>query len=919
MSLRTVIVIVALAAVGLVFWAAGLYADILWFENLGYTSVFWNIFLSQWSVRLVAWMVFFLFLFINLLFTRSTITNISNFELRERIAGTFLGKFLTPRKITFFFLFASLFFTFLFSLYTGSLWLEARQFMQGVKFGITDPIFHQDVSFYVFQLPFLRSLYAYLQGVIIVTLIVTGIIYFMTNPPVQVGRRIIFLPHRGQGHLSLLLSFIFLLKAGDYRLKMYELMLSPQGRIFGPGYADLNAKLPGLWVLLVFTLIIAGLLIFNIYRRRNRLIFFSIAALVVASIVLGNIFPALVQQFRVNPNEFAFERPFLEHNINFTLKAYNLDSVRTKDHPVVPRMEYADLKDATGIIENLRLWDYRPLRQTYNQLQGIRDYYEFVDVDTDRYYLDGEYRQVMLSARELNQKRLPAQAQTWINQRLQYTHGYGLTMSPVSVVTKQGLPEFALRDIPPSSTVGLEVDRPEIYYGEINNDFVIVNTKTPEFNYPMGDSNVYAHYEGDGGVLLDSMIKKIVYALKFSDYHILLSGELTDKSRIMFNRAIKERVFKIAPFLEYDADPYLVLSEGKLFWVLDAYTISRTYPYAEPFNGINYMRNAVKVVVDAYNGSVDFYIADSSDPVILTCAQIFPGLFQAMEEMPAELRSHMRYPENLLSLQSRVYASYHVTEPVVFYNKEDLWQIPNEKYAGSYQPVEPYYTILQLPGHEEPEFILMLPFTPAGRDNMIAWMVGRSDGDNYGELLVYLFPKDRVIYGPMQIETVIDQNTLISQQLSLWDQKGSRVIRGNLLVIPVSDSVLYIEPVFLEAEQSELPELIRVIVAFQDVVVMEPTLEQALLSAFGIAETPPLVEEEEDETEPEDAAEPSVRPEVSPDVSELARQAQDLFQKAQEALKEGDWTGYGHLQQELEAILKELVEASSISLEKQVP
>ncbi|RJX28794.1 MAG: UPF0182 family protein [Dethiobacter sp.] len=918
MSLRSIIVVAVIIVLGLVFWAAGMYTDLLWFENLGYGLVFWNVFLSQWAVRLAAWLVFSLFLFINLLFTRDVLVNLANLQLREKITGTFLGGFLNPRKIILFFFAASLLLSFLFSSYTGSLWLEVRQFIQGMEFGLNDPIFHRDASFYVFQLPFLRSLYAFLQAMVIITILITGIIYFMASPPVQVGRRIVFLPHHGQGHLSLLLAFSFLLKAWDYRLKMYELLLSPRGATFGPGFTDMNANLPALWILFFLSLLITGLLLFNIYRRQARLVFLGIGALIAVSIIVGSIFPSLVQQFRVDPNEFVFERPFLEHNINFTLKAFDLDNVQTKNYPALPGLEVEDLEAAAGTIENVRLWDYRPLRQTYNQLQGIRPYYEFVDVDTDRYYLDGKYRQVMLSARELNQKRLATQAQTWVNLRLQYTHGYGLTMSPVAAVTGQGLPEFVVRDIPPIASGGLEVKRPEIYYGEISSDYVIVNTKTPEFNYPMGDTNVYTHYEGKGGVPLTGLGRKLLYALKFSDYHIILSGEITNESRIMFYRNIKERVSRIAPFLNYDADPYLVLASGRLFWVLDAYTVSKTFPYAEPFGGINYMRNSVKVIVDTYNGSVDFYIADPADPVILTYAEIFPDLFKPMQDMPAELFSHMRYPETFLSMQARVYATYHMTDPVVFYNREDLWQIPNEKYAGTVQPVEPYYTILQLPGEEEPEFVLILPFTPARRDNMIAWMAGRSDGENYGELLVYLFPKDRVVYGPMQIETRIDQNTLISQQLSLWDQKGSRVIRGNLLVLPINDSILYIEPVFLQAEQSELPELVRVIVGFRDLVVMEPTLEKALLSVFGEKRAPDP-EKPAGQIEPEPGEIPEPVPGLPASVSELARRAQGLFQEAQESLKQGNWEGYGRLLQQLERTLEELARLSGTAVERTEP
>ncbi|HAA34613.1 MAG TPA: UPF0182 family protein [Firmicutes bacterium] len=922
MSLRATLIVVIIIVLGLVLWASGLYTDLLWFENLGYGFVFWNVFLSQWTVRLAGWLIFFLFLFVNLLFTRHVLVNLPNLELREKIIGTFLGRYLTPRKITLFLFVASLFLSFLFSSYTANLWLEARQFMQGIEFGLIDPIFHRDASFYVFQLPFLRSLYAFLQSMAIFTIILTGIVYFVANPPVQVGRRLVFLPYHGQSHLSLLLAFSFALKAWDYRLKMFELLLSPGGSFFGPGYTDLKANLPALWILLFIALLIVGLLVFNIFRRQTRLIFIGIGTLIAASIIVGSIFPSLVQQFRVDPNELAFERPFLENNINFTLKAYNLDKITTQNYAGLSPLEVEDLDAAAGTIENVRLWDYRPLLQTYNQLQGIRQYYEFVDVDTDRYYLDGKYRQVMLAARELNQSRLAEQARTWINLRLQYTHSYGLTMSPVNTVTEQGLPEFVIGDIPPFASGGLEVEKPEIYYGEISGDYVIVNTRTPEFNYPQGDENIYTHYEGTGGVPLKGIGRKLLYALKFSDYRILLSGEITGESRIMFNRSIRERVAKIAPFLRYDDDPYLVLSAGRLYWVLDAYTVSRSFPYAEPFGGINYMRNSVKVVVDAYNGSVVFYMADPVDPVILTYAKIFPGLFQALEEMPTELFSHMRYPETFLSLQARVYATYHMTDPVVFYTREDLWRIPNEKYAGSFQPVEPYYTILQLPGEEEPEFVLIIPFTPAQRDNMIAWMAGRCDGKNYGELLVYLFPKDKVVYGPMQIETRIDQDTLISQQLSLWDQRGSRVIRGNLLVLPVNESVLYVEPVFLQAEQSELPELVRVIVAFQDVVVMEPTLEQALLSAFGARGAPASEAEEPDrpiEPEPRETAEPEPGLEPPATVPELARRAQEVFQQAQASLKNGDWAGYGQRLQELEQILEELARLSGAATEETEP
>ncbi len=910
MNIRKIAIVAILIGLGAAYWAVGLYTDWLWFDNLGYSSVFLTMLLSQWGIRFLAWVFFFLFLYLNLISMRDTWRELSLPSLNERIVVNILGRIVTPQRVTFFLFGGSLLLSFLLSSYTTTLWLEARQFFQGVSFGISEPIFQRDVSFYVFQLPFLRSLYAYLLTVVITTILIVGTIYFIFHPPVEVGRRNpLMLFRRGEGHLSLLFALVFLLKAGDYRLQIYELMFSTRGVIFGPGFTDLHANLPALKILFLLALAGSVILIFNIFRRQTRLIFICVGLLVGVSLVAGSIYPALIQKFKVDPNEMVCERPFLEHNINFTLKAFDLDNIRKEKYPVSQTLDWEALESASSTLQNVRLWDYRPLLQTYNQLQGFRRYYEFVDVDTDRYFIDGEYKQVMLAARELNQNLLDPQAKTWVNLHLQYTHGYGLTMSPVARVTPQGLPEFNVRDIPLVSKDDLAVECPGIYYGELSGKYVIVNTKTPEFDYSQGDTNAYIHYEGKGGVLLDNPVKRLLYALKFSDYRIFLSGEITGESRIMFNRSIQERVNTIAPFLKYDGDPYLVIDEGKLFWILDAYTTSNCFPYSKPYGEINYMRNSVKVVVDAYEGTIDFFLVDPSDPFALTYANIFPGLFKPFEEMPTGLKEHLRYPEVYLHTQARIYATFHMQDPVVFYNKEDLWNIPNEKYAGATQAMEPYYTILQLPGKTEPEFVLILPFTPGNRDNMIAWMAGRCDGENYGELLVYDFPKDKVIYGPMQIETRIDQNTLISQQLSLWDQKGSRVIRGNLLVLPVGDSILYVEPVFLEADQSQLPELARVIVGFHEKVVMEPTLGEALISLFGSRETPdPGVTDEPEKTH--ELGTPGDPPALPATFPELAARAQQQFEQAQEKMKEGDWAGYGKALDELGKTLQELNKAS---------
>ena len=901
------IAVVVLFILLLIFGVSGVtfYTDWLWFDNLGYGSVFLTVLASEWGLRIAAWAVFFLFLFFNLYYLRKALLDsLERLSLQEEQSAALLSKLVSGRKVTGFLALVSIIGSLFFASYMGGIWLKMRQFFQGAEFGTIDPIFGRDASFYVFELPFLSSVYTFLQMTVIVTLILVGVAYFIINPPVQVGKRFVLLPHRGVGHLSLLLAVSFLLKAWDYRLQMYELLTGPLGFVKGPGYTELHANLPALWILFFLALALAGLLIYNIFRQQSRYFLWSIGILAVGSLIAGSIYPALLQQFRVEPNQFAYERPYIEHNIEFTLEGFGLNEVVAEDYPAHGDLDWDDLDMAEGTLQNVRLWDYRPLEQTFNQLQGIRPYYQFVDVDTDRYHFGDEYRQVMLSLRELNQNQLPEPAQTWVNLNLQYTHGYGLAMSTVADVGPQGLPKFVVQDIPPQTETGLEIERAEIYYGELSQDYVIANTSTPEFSYPRGGENVYAHYEGTGGVPLSSFSRQVLYALRFGDYRVAISDEIQEDSRIMYNRRIAGRAMELAPFLTYDEDPYPVVADGRIFWIIDAYTASDKFPYSQSYQGLNYIRNSVKVVVDAYNGDVNFYIVDPEDALAKTYANIFPDLFAPAEEMPEKLFEHIRYPERLLSLQGRVYATYHMTDPVVFYNREDLWEIPNERYFGATQPMEPYYNILQLPGEEEPEFVLMQPFTPARRDNMIAWMAGRCDGENYGDLLVYHFPKDRMTYGPMQIETRIDQNTLISQQLALWDQRGSRVIRGNLLVLPVEGSVLYVEPIFLQAEDSELPEMGRVVVGFGDQVVMEPTLQEGLEAIFGQRG---VVAEEELVTVPENG-DPEDLPEViiPSTVSELAARAQEIYGEAREKMKEEDWAGYGEKMEELEEKLIEL-------------
>ncbi|MBA7688466.1 hypothetical protein ES703_96948 [subsurface metagenome] len=621
------------------------------------------------------------------------------------------------------------------------------------------------------------------------------------------------------------------------------------------------------------------------------------------AIVAGVIFPAVVQRFQVQPSELARETPYIEYNIQFTREAFALNRVEEQSFPAEETPSPEDIVQNEVTINNIRLWDSRPLKGTYNQLQSFRLYYDFHDVDVDRYIIDGEYRQVMLSARELSAEKLPEEAQTWVNRRLQFTHGYGLALSPVNEVSTQGLPVLLVKDIPPIGDFNIE--RPEIYFGEKTNDYVIVKTKTEEFDYPMGDENVYSYYQGKDGVSLGSFIRRLVYAWQLGDFNILISGELTSESRVVYYRNIQERVNHLAPFLTLDSDPYLVVMEGRLFWIQDAYTTTDRYPYSEPLgDGLNYIRNSVKAVIDAYDGSVTFYITDPEDALIQTYQVIFPKLFVPAGQMPESLRVHLRYPEDMFNIQASVYQTYHMRDARVFYNKEDLWTVPNELYFGREQPMEPYYVIMRLPDEEKAEFLLMLPFTPENKNNTIGWLAARCDGENYGKLLAYHFPKERLVYGPSQIENRIGQDTVITEQLALWGRGGSQVIRGNLLVIPLGKSVLYVEPVFLEAETGGLPQLKRVIVAAGEQIAMEPTLGESIAAIF----LPEFISG--DEAPPTEVVVIPPEPEepVAAEIADLIGEAQLHYNQAQQYFKAGDWAGWGREMSAFGIVWEQIVE-----------
>ncbi|MFQ5800945.1 MAG: UPF0182 family protein, partial [Candidatus Hydrothermarchaeales archaeon] len=662
---------------------------------------------------------------------------------------------------------------------------------------------------------------------------------------------------------------------------------------FGPGYTDLTVTLPALKLLTTLSILTGVSMILNIWVKRP---WFSAAMVVLLFGVhlLGlGLYAGVVQEYRVRPNEIIMETPYIQNNIKYTTQAFGLGDVMESMFEVDTNLTAADIEKNALTIENIRLWDPRPLKDTYSQIQEIRLYYEFNDVDVDRYDINGNFVELMLSAREIDPSGLPTSAQNWINEHLVYTHGYGVVASPVNRVTPKGLPELLVKDIPPI-TQHFEIDRPEIYFGEMTDDYVIVNTGTEEFDYPLCDENQYTTYAADSGVLLSSFVRKLAMSMRFGTPKMILSEYITPESRILFKRNIKVITGTIAPFLSYDRDPYIVAANGRLYWIADAYTASTRYPYSTPYSKINYVRNPVKVVIDAYTGETNFYIVDDSDPIILTYSKIFPGLFKPFQEMPGDLKAHIRYPEDMFSIQAEVYSKYHMKEARVFYNLEDMWNIPNELYESKKIEMVPYYIIMKLPGEEKEEFILMQPFTPRNKNNMISWMYGRSDPEHYGKLGVFKFPKQELIFGPLQVEALIDQDSRISEQLTLWGQVGSRVIRGNLLVIPIESSILYVEPLYLLAEQSRLPELERVIIAYGDSIVMEENLESAIAAIFGMPTEPSPLPAETDLTK-----------------EDLASRALLHYNRAVEELKAGNWSRFGKELAALEEVLRQLKEKES--------
>ncbi|HLO50569.1 MAG TPA: UPF0182 family protein [Kamptonema sp.] len=755
-------------------------------------------------------------------------------------------------------------------------WAKILQYFYPTTFNITEPLFNSDLKFYIFTLPILQLIAIGGTGLFLYGLVSCTLVYLLSGNSLSQG---IFPGFSQQQlrHLYGLGGAMMLMAAFRYWLARYELLYSQQGITYGASYTDVIIELPVYNVLTILAVIISLFLWFQAMRFqiKNSWLKAIILGFIIVNVTGNLLLPKIVQRLSVQPNELARERPYIERSIAFTQQAFDLKRLEVKTFDPEGKLTYADLQKNQLTISNIRLWDKLPLLQTNRQLQQIRPYYKFPDADIDRYTIkkneqekeEAERQQVIIAARELDYTAVPQQAQTWLNKHLVYTHGYGFTLSPVNTVGAGGLPNYFVKDIGVDTTTGnnstlgvtseevrasIPIGQPRIYYGEITDTDVMTPTKVKEFDYPSGDENVYNTYDGTGGIAIAPLWRRLLFANYLNNWQMLLTGNFNSETKLLFRRNIIDRVRAIAPFLRYDSDPYLVVANANnynpkkdanklalpnspnyLYWIIDAYTVSDRYPYSDPGqNEFNYIRNSVKVVIDAYNGSVDFYVANQSDPIINSWIAIFPGLFKPLDQMPVALRSHIRYPVDLFSIQSERLLTYHMEDPQVFYNREDLWRVPNEIYGGEQQPVKPYYLIMKLPTEASEEFVLLLPFTPASRNNLIAWLAGRSDGDDYGKLLLYQFPKQRLVYGPEQIEALINQEPVISEQISLWTRQGSKAVQGNLLVIPIEESLLYVEPIYLEASQNSLPTLVRVIVAYENRIVMAETLDEALKAIF---------------------------------------------------------------------------------------
>jgi uncharacterized membrane protein (UPF0182 family) len=911
----------------------------LWMSEVGFIGIFWTMLSVKWVMFGAAFGVAFLYLWLNLrqamIYCNTTLDadrspDAAYLKLTDATIPTKTTLPLRVMKASIILFSAGIGLFVALGFYTE--WDTYLRFRYGGAFGVADPLFGVDVGFYIFHLPFYELLQNSFTMLTLAAIAMVIAVYGLFAPRLR-SSAMISVGRGAEVHLTVLLFLLVANFGWGFYLDHYELLYSTQGVVYGAGYTADHVTRVALWSMVGASAVACAILVYNVFRPRLMSLAVGAGIYAVLWIVGVAVAPLICQKFIVQPSELALETPYLKNSIEFTRKAFQLDTIQETSYPALEDLTPAVLARNEDTIQNIRLWDSRPLLETYQQTQAIRLYYQFYNVDTDRYHLADGYHQVMLSARELSPE-LPAKARTWVNEYLEFTHGYGVVMNFVSKKVGGGFPDYTLENVPAKSNVGLTIAQPAIYYGQSMPGYRIVATDVKEFDYPKGNDNVYSSYQGKGGIPLDNIWKRLLFAWNKADINILLTSYLKPESRIQIHRDVRERVAEIAPFLRLDNDPYAVLSQGRLYWIQDAYTASSYFPYGNPewtgqnnmllesqsgpgisanaqgpdaggtdvlgtssdFNGLNYMRNSVKAIVDMYDGTVKFYIMDPKDPILAAYQRAFPKMFNELSTMPADLKAHLRYPEDLFAVQADEYRSFHMTDPQVFYNREDLWAAPMERYAGEAQRMKPYYILMKLPGSDQLEYMLMTPFTPQNRANMISWMAARSDFPQYGKMLFYELPKEKLIYGPNQIEALIDQNTEISQQLTLWNQNGSRVIRGKQIVTPIENSFLYVVPLYLTAEGASIPQLKRVIAVAGDKVVMEPTLDEALAALFGPPRTAPVAAQGRGSETTGSAAGAVAHGSDN-------GQARAQFEEVQKAMQQGDWAKYGKAMEALKTLL----------------
>lgn len=952
----SIIILIAVLIIGLFVSLIGFISDFLWFREMGYLSVFFKQIVTQLKVGIPTFVVIsvLVYLYLNRLkkgyfskIASSEETNLKKLGKTTVVLSILFGIFATIMAVM-------------------QLWFEILKFANSTSFDLNDPLFGFDISFYIFKLDFLTQLNDILIGIIIGFVLLTIIYYIIlmtvrtpdvfkeqvppeaefagdrderysgSSNPFENGNKRTNNPNDFFGKFSeaftgkkpqakpvkpkkqfddnnfrqlmeiasgklAMLGFIFFIMLGiSFFLQQFDLLQAHTGAVYGAGFTDVNITLWKLRALCVLSVLAAVMFVVQMKRKQYKKILTVPVVMIVVGLV-GTGAGMLVQNFIVSPDELSKEAPYLERNIEYTQYAYQLDDVSTKAFAADNTLTAADIAENSETISNIRINDFDPAKQFYNQTQSIRQYYTFNDVDNDRYMIDGKYTQTYLATREIDETKI---SDSWLNRHLKYTHGYGVTISRVDKVTSSGQPDVLVGNIPPESSVeDIQITRPEIYFGELSNEYIIVGTDEAEFDYPSGESNEYTHYDGTAGIELN-LFNRIVFAAREGSVKLLVSSNINSDSKIIINRNVMERIKTIMPDLTYEADPYMVTVDGKLYWMVDAYTTSSNYPYSQPFQeDINYIRNSIKVVVDAYNGDVNFYVVDESDPIAQTYAKIYPKLFRSYDEMPEGLKAHIRYPNTLLQIQANIYARYHMEDISVFYLNEDQWDIAYEIYGTEQAQMTPTYYIAKLPGEEKAEFFNSIPFTPKSKKNMTALMVARNDGDNYGELVLYQFPKSKTIYGPEQVEAQIDQNTEISKEFSLWNSSGTKYRRGNMFIIPINTSILYVEPVYLEATNSSIPEVKRIIVAYGDRIAYEQTLAECLVSLFGEEAAGGVDSAGGSVVEDETA---QTKPDGDLTQAELIQKAVDAFNNADAAMKSGDWAAYGKYLDELEDALNKL-------------